>query len=252
MLHCASMANVVRPLAFDAGVLPDWATAVGVAQIHGCACEPSSTGPPSGWLVMVSVTSLPSSLPLPLPLSSATRELRPTTSPVTSPRSVRAAALAVKDEVMSCPFSFTLTLESETCFGTRTSTSASPPLMRSARFDSVTISRFEPPSFAHAAAAKRPDRSTTSSACMLRLLPWSGKRLPSLTLLFGARRSIEDALGLMCVRHECTADEGNRIAARTLEEGTPRCRPAPLAPRAPCCCCLPTLRRAYLARHPID
>src|ERR1051325_268361 len=144
MLHCASMANVVRPLAFDAGVLPDWATAVGVAQIHGCACEPSSTGPPIGWLVMVSVTSLPSSLPLPLPLSSATRSLRPTTSPVTSPRSVRAAALAVKDEVMSCPFSFTLTAERETCFGTRTSTSASPPLMRSARFESVTISRFEP------------------------------------------------------------------------------------------------------------
>jgi hypothetical protein len=50
MLHCASTANVVRPLALDAGVLPDAATGVGVAQIHGPACEPSRIGPPrTGW-----------------------------------------------------------------------------------------------------------------------------------------------------------------------------------------------------------
>ena len=50
MLHCASIAKVDRPLAFDAGVLPDAGTGVGVAQIQGCVCEPSSTGPPrSGW-----------------------------------------------------------------------------------------------------------------------------------------------------------------------------------------------------------
>src|SRR5882724_12218403 len=52
MLHCASKAVVVRPLAFDAGVLPDSGTGVGVAQIHGVVCEPSSTGPPIGWLVI--------------------------------------------------------------------------------------------------------------------------------------------------------------------------------------------------------
>src|SRR5882724_9063441 len=53
MLHCASIANVVRPLGFDrikpvAGSL----TVVGVAQTHGVVCEPSSTGPPIGWLVI--------------------------------------------------------------------------------------------------------------------------------------------------------------------------------------------------------
>ena len=46
MLHFASTAKVDRPLALDAGVLPDAGTAVGVAQIQGCVCEPSSMGPP--------------------------------------------------------------------------------------------------------------------------------------------------------------------------------------------------------------
>ena len=48
MLHCASVAKVVNPLAFDAGVLPEAGTAAGVAQIQGWVCEPSSTGPPIG------------------------------------------------------------------------------------------------------------------------------------------------------------------------------------------------------------
>src|SRR5256886_15696266 len=52
MLHCASNAAVVRPLAFEAGVLPDSGTGVGVAQIQGVVCEPSSTGPPLGWVVI--------------------------------------------------------------------------------------------------------------------------------------------------------------------------------------------------------
>ena len=54
MLHCASVAVVDRPLAFDAGVLPTAATGTGVAQTHGPVCEPSSTGPPIGWFVMTS------------------------------------------------------------------------------------------------------------------------------------------------------------------------------------------------------
>src|SRR4029078_8429481 len=41
MLHCASRAKVVRPLPLAAGVLPAAGVAVGVAQIHGCVCEPS-------------------------------------------------------------------------------------------------------------------------------------------------------------------------------------------------------------------
>src|SRR6267378_4323392 len=137
MLHCASNANVVRPLAFDAGVLPDWATGVGVAQIHGVVCEPSSTGPPIGWLVITRRASRPPWL------SPATKSLRPARRPLTSPRSVRAAALALNAPVTSRSFSDSRTLFSATPFGTRTSTRASPPLMRSARFDSVTISKLD-------------------------------------------------------------------------------------------------------------
>jgi hypothetical protein len=70
MLHFASTANVLRPLALDAGVLPDSATGVGVAQIHGWVCEPSRIGPPRTWLVIV---RLAHGRPLPLPFESATR-----------------------------------------------------------------------------------------------------------------------------------------------------------------------------------
>src|SRR5947209_1020871 len=61
MLHCASTAKVVRPLAFVAGVLPDAAVGAGVAQIQGWVCEPSNTGPPIGWLVIVSRARCPPS-----------------------------------------------------------------------------------------------------------------------------------------------------------------------------------------------
>src|SRR5229473_1508903 len=137
MLHCASTAKVVRPLAFDAGVLPDAGTGVGVAQIHGVVCEPSSTGPPIGWFVITRRASRPPWL------SPALKSLRPSTRPLTSPRSVRAAALAVNAPVTSWPLSDSRTLFSATLFGTRTSTRASPPLMRSARFDSDTISKLD-------------------------------------------------------------------------------------------------------------
>src|SRR4029450_13624155 len=50
MLHCASSAKVDRPLALDAGVLPEAGSGVGVAQIQGCVCEPSRMGPPRTWL----------------------------------------------------------------------------------------------------------------------------------------------------------------------------------------------------------
>src|SRR5215212_9488508 len=56
-LHCASPA-------------PDW-------QTHGCTCGPENTGPPLGWLVIVSV-------PVFLP-DAAVRTLRPIFRPVTSP-----------------------------------------------------------------------------------------------------------------------------------------------------------------------
>src|SRR5882762_10671864 len=149
MLHCASKAVVGRPLAFDAGVLPDWATGAGVAQIQGVVCEPSSTGPPIGWFVITRRASRPPRL------SPATRSLRPSTRPRTSPRSVRAAALAVNAPVTSWPLSDSRTWFSATLFGTRTSTRASPPLMRSARFDSGTISKLDGRRSSPARAATR-------------------------------------------------------------------------------------------------
>src|SRR5713226_6095981 len=99
MLHwrvvSASYVNVERPLAFEAGVLPDSATGVGVAQTHGMVCEPSSTGPPRGWLVIV---RLAKGRPLPRPLASATKRFSPTFRPVrggvSTPRRVRAFASA--------------------------------------------------------------------------------------------------------------------------------------------------------------
>src|SRR3954470_15035309 len=63
MLHCASVANVDNPLAFDAGLGGLWvessATGTGVAQIQGWVCEPRSTGPPRGWLVIVKLAKSP-------------------------------------------------------------------------------------------------------------------------------------------------------------------------------------------------
>ena len=77
MLHCASKAVVVRPLAFDAGVLPDSGTGAGAAQIQGVVCEPSSTGPPIGWLVMTMLVVLPGAWTV--------KRFCPTLKPVTNP-----------------------------------------------------------------------------------------------------------------------------------------------------------------------
>src|SRR5437899_5331006 len=149
MSHCGSAwnANVVRPLAFDAGVLPDSGTGVGVAQIHGVVCERSSTGPPIAWLVMMSETRRP--------LESARKSLRPGTMPVSTPRITRAVASARNVAVTSRPLRDSFTCCSGTVFGTRTSTSASPPLMRSARFERVTISKLDGDRSSPACAATR-------------------------------------------------------------------------------------------------
>ena len=138
MLHCASTALVVRPLALEAGLLPASATGVGVAQTQGCVCEPSRTGPPRAWLV---IFRLAHGRPLPWPLESATSVFSPTTRPVTTPRKVRALSSATNDAPTSVPFNVSVTFFIGTVFGTCTSTRASPLLIRSARFDSVRISK---------------------------------------------------------------------------------------------------------------
>src|SRR5215218_9282224 len=171
MLHCASTAKVVRPLALDAGVLPEAGTGVGVAQIHGWVCEPSRIGPPRTWLVIV---RLPHGRPLPLPLASATKVFSPETIPVSTPRRVRLSWSATKEAPTSAPLSVSVTFFIGTVLGTWTSTSASPSLTRSARLDSVRISKLNGGSSALASAALAsapsgiaappPNPATTSSA----------------------------------------------------------------------------------------
>src|SRR5260370_3535095 len=140
MLHCAAAAAVVRPLAFDAGVLPDSATGVGVAQIHGVVWEPSSTGPPRGWLVIVRLAEDRSSSRT---SASATNRFLPATRPRSTPRRVRACASATNPAPTFPPLSFSLTSSLGPFLRTCTSTSASPSLIRSARFDKVLISKLD-------------------------------------------------------------------------------------------------------------
>src|SRR3954465_8876481 len=140
MLHWASTATVLRPLAFDAGVVPDAGTGVGVAQTHGIVCEPSRIGPPRGWFVIV---RLAHGRARPWPLASATKRFSPRLMPASTPLKVRADSSATKDDLTSVPLSVSITLCIGTFFGTRTSTRASPSLIRSARFDSVWMSKLK-------------------------------------------------------------------------------------------------------------
>src|SRR5688500_2602345 len=139
ILHCASTANVGKPLPLVAtGTDGDWGIAVGVAQTYGVICVPARTGPPIGWLVMVSDAF---GRPRPLPLASATNSFSPTRRPVSTPRMVRAAASVRKCAVTSWPLRSSVTWCRGTVFGTLTSTRASPSLIKSARLFTVTMSK---------------------------------------------------------------------------------------------------------------
>src|SRR5471032_2736196 len=131
MLHCASVAVVVRPLALVLGVLPASAVSAGVAQIHGVVWVLNSTGPPIGWLV--TVIFAPTKLPL---ADFAVTTLAPTFSPVTAP-SVRPLARVLKADVTSVPSTSTRSCEADVPAGSLTSISTEPPLTRSARLDRV-------------------------------------------------------------------------------------------------------------------
>ena len=128
---------VESPLALEAGVFPEAGTGVGVAQIHGCVCEPSNTGPPIAWLVMVRDER---GRPWPWPFESATNSFDPCTSPVSSPRRTLPVASARNVAVTSRPLSSRVTCLSCSLAGRVTSTKASPPLIRSARLERVLIS----------------------------------------------------------------------------------------------------------------
>src|SRR4051812_45500888 len=201
MLHWASTAKVVRPLALDAGVLPEAATGVGVAQIHGCVWALSRIGPPRTWLVIV---RLAHGRPLPLPLASATKVLSPGAMPVSTPRRVRLSSSATNEAPTSAPLSVSVTFFIGTVLGTCTSTSASPSLTRSARLDSVRISKLNGGSCALAGAilasapsgiaAPPPNPATTSSA------------MPSAPIRTACVR-------IMMSPPSCTARLGNRLDA---------------------------------------
>ena len=96
-MHAASIALVESPLAFVDGVLPVPVVAVGVAQIHGCVCVESSTGPPIGALVIVN-----RALPNVASLGRAVITFAPFLRFLTTP-SRRPLPMTVNVEVMSAP-----------------------------------------------------------------------------------------------------------------------------------------------------
>src|SRR5690349_1211747 len=78
--------------------------------------------------------------PRPLPLACATTSLSPSTRPVIRPTRRCPEATYWNCPRTSRPFSRSASFSGLRLSGSATSTSASPPLMRSARFDSVRIS----------------------------------------------------------------------------------------------------------------
>src|ERR1043166_5658622 len=107
MLHCASVAAVVRPLALVAGALAVAAVGTGVAQIQGVVCEPSRIGPPFAWFVTVScaLPKLPS-------LALAAMVWAPSFKPVTRP-TMRPSERFVNAELSSVPLTLTFRLDDE-------------------------------------------------------------------------------------------------------------------------------------------
>src|SRR5919107_1826883 len=97
MLHCASVAAVDKPLGLVAGLTPEAATGTGVAQTNGVICEPSSTGPPFGWLLITSRAPVKAFV-----VDVAVIVLLPFFSPVTRPMT-RPSGRVVNIEVMSVP-----------------------------------------------------------------------------------------------------------------------------------------------------
>src|SRR5690242_7965883 len=133
MLHCASVAVVVRPLALVAGELAVAAVGTGVAQIQGIVCDANRIGPPFGWFVTVrrALPKLPS-------LALAVIVLAPSLRPVTRP-TMRPSERFVNAELSSVPLTSTCRLDAEPTGGILTSTRTSPPETRSARFDKVVM-----------------------------------------------------------------------------------------------------------------
>src|ERR1044071_6758260 len=138
MLHWPSVLAVPdRPLALVG--TPSTVAPVGVAHTNGATCLPEKIGPPMLWLVIFRNT------PWPVPRS-ADSTLGPSASPVIRPMR-RPSAPAVNRSLTSWAMSglpggpsVTWSAPAVAPGGSTISTSASPPLIMSARLDSVLIS----------------------------------------------------------------------------------------------------------------
>src|SRR6266849_739242 len=157
MLHCASIALVLKPLALVAGVVEVAGCAIGVAQIQGRICVPENTGPPIGWLLIVRYAPF-------FLVGLAVTTLLPLDRPVITP-STRPFARWANASLTSRPPTSTFNPEAEAPCGRTISTRASPPLTRSARLDRVLmVSESEVPWQADkpSASAAIPIRCTVS------------------------------------------------------------------------------------------
>ena len=158
---------LARELTVAVRLVPGIVTTVGVAtgwaQTHGCSCSPAKTGPLAGWFVIVRRAVLgPFVFDFgPVGTEWATTSLSPSTSPERRPLNVSSARSA-NALVTSLPFSVTVTLSSVNLCGKRTSTSASPPEIRSARFESTRSP--SSPCLGPFAFAGRAARSAVASA----------------------------------------------------------------------------------------
>ena len=137
---------LARELTVAVSVVPGIVTTTGVttgwAQIHGWSCSPEKTGPLARWFVIVRC-SAGCGFPFGVVPVLATTWFSPSASPSTRPLNVPSARSA-NLLVTSTPSTVTRTSAMSTPSGTTTSTSASPPEIRSARFESTRISSLSP------------------------------------------------------------------------------------------------------------
>jgi len=134
-LHCASSA-------------PDW-------QVHGWICGPENTGPPFGWFTTGALAS-------PLGVCAVSR-LDPSARPVT--RAMKRPSPSTPDTTVAGePLFSSTTDEGGVAGGSTTSIKTSPPLIRSARFESTSIAGAPRP--APGSAAKSSARVVTRAGCL--------------------------------------------------------------------------------------
>ena len=131
-----------------------------VSQKNGVCWVPENTGPVIGWSITVRRARPP------CPTMRARMSLRPSTRPVTSPRSVPSGS-AAKAEVTSAPLRVTRTWSGAVPSGTETASRTSSPLTNDGRgLDSEVIVN-EPPVVVGAAVAPGATARPAASAAVV-------------------------------------------------------------------------------------